>query len=67
MKKILRLIFQVIQYGCRMVMAINLDMADGGQCGGRVHIAWCSPRQHSFTKSISFSTQMRCHHQLKNI
>ena len=48
-------------------MTANLYMADGGLCGGRVHIAWCFPRQHSFTKSISISTQMRCHHQLENM
>ncbi|XP_058785409.1 glycosylinositol phosphorylceramide mannosyl transferase 1-like [Vicia villosa] len=48
-------------------LTTSLDMVDGGLCGGRVHIAWCSPRQHSFTKSISVSTQMRCHHRFENM
>ena len=56
-------IFHSIQFSCRKVMSTNLDTGDGGQSGGRVHIAWCFPRQHSFIKSISVSTQMRCQHQ----
>lgn len=67
MKKILRVMFQVIPFARRKMMTTNLAMVDGGLCGGRVHIAWCSPRQRSFTKSISTFIQTRCHHQLENM
>lgn len=61
------LTFQIIYHACRRIMAFNLDTVGGGQCGGLVHIVWCSPRQHFSTKSISVFTQMRCQDPLENM